>query len=36
VKKLLRVGGCLHRIVGCGEVRAAIRVGAGGPRVLGT
>ena len=29
VKKLLRIGGCLHRIVGCGEVRAAIRVGAG-------
>ena len=38
VKKLLRVGGCLHRIVGCGEVRAAIRVGvraSGGCRGLG-
>ena len=29
VKKFLRIGGCLHRIVGCGEVRAAIRIGAG-------
>ena len=38
VKKLIRVGVCVYRIVGCGEGRTAIRVGvraSGGCRGLG-